>query len=324
MNERSKNDITPQTPYMMPIPVSLDFNYPYVLPFPPMAESLGQQSASTNEAGTLNPLSMNSPFNNQFMFSQFPTFAPLNFSMNNVPIYHPFQTAPIPHLIHGYQNNMNLSNEPESNNTVGRVNRPRNKKTPKERPDYEPCCAKNKKTGKPCRNPALMEYIGEKPQYCAEHIETDANSIYCKCKSNFGKEIGDGKRCKEVVLKEFMFCSKHLKYHYCDLQTDPSALPEVRSKLARCKELYNKLSQEIQIVRHSNQILFYRKSKLLPKYEKMAQDLEECVDTLEQLQASPIKEHAKQDTGNAPKQENLSVDLTTNFKSSSNMIQKAF
>lgn len=80
--------------------------------------------------------------------------------------------------------------------------------------------------------------------YCAEHIEQDPDSLYCKCKAPFRNKPGDNKvrrlvsrlcvvscrvaptrvvgsrvthrvglcvlqRCKEVVLKDFEFCYKH-------------------------------------------------------------------------------------------------------------------
>eukprot|EP00792_Barthelona_sp_PAP020_P005086 TRINITY_DN2489_c0_g2_i1.p1 TRINITY_DN2489_c0_g2~~TRINITY_DN2489_c0_g2_i1.p1 ORF type:complete len:316 (-),score=73.44 TRINITY_DN2489_c0_g2_i1:157-1077(-) len=289
------NSAAPNTPFVIPTTFPFDYSnhgFPIVLPyaqFSPFPDSSDASSVSSTDSPVGNAQSMNSQMNNPFFYSQF-GFQPIPFGFpGQYPFFPSFQVAPV-HNHNAYPNNS--TSIEKSMSKISEKNKA--KKSHRDRPDYQPCCAKNKKTGKPCRNPALMEYIGEKPEYCAEHIESDPSSIYCKCRSNFGKEIGDGKRCKEVVLKEFMFCSKHLKYHYCDLQTDPSALPEVRSKLARCKELYNKLSQEIQIVRHSNQILFYRKSKLLPKYEKLCNDLQECVDRLEQLQASPIKVNEKE------------------------------
>lgn len=71
--------------------------------------------------------------------------------------------------------------------------------------------------------------LGDQPVYCAEHIEQDPNSIYCKCRAPYQNEPGDKKvdsfflerlspssyslpsiqRCKEIVLKEFEYCYKH-------------------------------------------------------------------------------------------------------------------
>jgi len=79
------------------------------------------------------------------------------------------------------------------------------------------CKGRNRKKGIQCRNAALMEYIGPRPIYCAEHIELDPLSLYEKCKSPYQKERGDGKGCKEVVLKEFGLCYKH----FSDLINDP-------------------------------------------------------------------------------------------------------
>ena len=81
-----------------------------------------------------------------------------------------------------------------------------------------------------------MEFVGPRPVYCAEHIELDPSSIYCKCTSPYNKETGDGKSCKEVVLKEFQRCYKHFEDHLNELPEE-SALPVAKQELERVKEL---------------------------------------------------------------------------------------
>jgi len=61
------------------------------------------------------------------------------------------------------------------------------------------CAGINRKKNCQCKNAALMEYIGPKPIYCAEHIELDPNTLYEKCKSSYYKTPGDRKCCKEVT-----------------------------------------------------------------------------------------------------------------------------
>lgn len=79
------------------------------------------------------------------------------------------------------------------------------------------CKGRNRKKGTQCRNAALMEYMGPRPIYCAEHIELDPKSLYEKCKAGYQKEPGDSKGCKEVVLKEFGVCYKHYSDTTADL-----------------------------------------------------------------------------------------------------------
>jgi hypothetical protein len=55
------------------------------------------------------------------------------------------------------------------------------------------CMGVNRKKRIRCRNPALMEYIGPRPLYCAEHISLDTNCLYHKCPSSYQKTPGDGK-----------------------------------------------------------------------------------------------------------------------------------
>jgi len=80
---------------------------------------------------------------------------------------------------------------------------PSKRNTRKVRPKVIPekgaiqCKGTNRKKNKRCRNAALMEFIGPRPIYCAEHIHLDPECLYTKCKSVYQKVPGD----KKVVEK---------------------------------------------------------------------------------------------------------------------------
>merc|ERR1712137_1385425 len=138
------------------------------------------------------------------------------------------------------------------------------------------CMGKNLKKGTQCKNAALMEFFGPRPIYCAEHIELDPNSIYCKCLSPYNKEPGDKKGCKEVVLKEFSFCYKHFEFRLESYST-PSAILSAKKDLARVSELLEKLELEASIAKKQRHDLFQRKNKLIPKFVAMKKALEEFI-----------------------------------------------
>lgn len=134
------------------------------------------------------------------------------------------------------------------------------------------CIGKNRKMGTRCRNAALMEYIGPAPLYCAEHIELDPDSLYCKCKSSWHKSIGDGKRCKEVVLKEFAMCHKHIK-DVLDLLNNKEGFDTVAKYLDRASKLLANLETEASGAKKTDADLFQRKNKLIPKFHEMRQHI---------------------------------------------------
>lgn len=130
------------------------------------------------------------------------------------------------------------------------------------------CAGRNRKKGTQCRNAALMEHIGPKPIYCAEHIELDPQSLYEKCKAGYQKERGDGKNCKEVVLKEFGLCYKH----FPDLLTNmiqEDRLDKVRHTAVRVGELLAQLEHEAAVAKKTDADLYQRKNKLIPKFQEM-------------------------------------------------------
>jgi hypothetical protein len=142
------------------------------------------------------------------------------------------------------------------------------------------CKGRNRKKGIQCRNAALMEYIGPRPIYCAEHIELDPKSLYEKCKSPYQKEVGDGKGCKEVVLKEFGFCYKH----FCDLLNDlitKGNFEMVHSLSQRVTELLNQLEREAAAAKKKDGDLYQRKNKLIPKFQEMNKLISRVIEEIQ-------------------------------------------
>jgi len=130
------------------------------------------------------------------------------------------------------------------------------------------CKGRNRKKGTQCRNAALMEYIGPRPIYCAEHIELDPKSLYEKCKSSYQKDPGDNKGCKEVVLKEFGVCYKH----YTDLVSEMIENREydrIRKHSDRITELLAQLERDAAAAKKKDGDLYQRKNKLIPKFQEM-------------------------------------------------------
>jgi len=88
-----------------------------------------------------------------------------------------------------------------------------------------------------------MEFIGPRPQYCAEHIQLDPECLYMKCSSNYQKTPGDKKGCHEVVLKEFGLCHKHYKDH-TENMIGIEGLTIAQQKLERVNEILSQLEVE--------------------------------------------------------------------------------
>jgi len=130
------------------------------------------------------------------------------------------------------------------------------------------CKGTNRKRGAQCRNAALMEYIGPRPIYCAEHIELDPESLYEKCKSPYQKEPGDNKGCKEVVLKEFGICYKHY-IDVVNVMLRECDLVRAHHDLKRICELLTQLEREAAAAKKKDGDLYQRKNKLIPKFLEM-------------------------------------------------------
>eukprot|EP00298_Acanthocystis_sp_HF-20_P009713 c18461_g1_i2.p1 GENE.c18461_g1_i2~~c18461_g1_i2.p1 ORF type:complete len:403 (-),score=86.54 c18461_g1_i2:189-1376(-) len=135
---------------------------------------------------------------------------------------------------------------------------------------YNQCCGVNHRTKRRCGNTCLMDYIGPRPVYCAEHIHLDPDCWYQKCAvSSFDCKQ---KSCKEVVLKEFGVCYKHLPgLLEVDerFTTNPSAVQNAKVILKRVTDLANQIRKEANAARAHNQELFQRKAKLVTKYHAM-------------------------------------------------------
>jgi hypothetical protein len=152
----------------------------------------------------------------------------------------------------------------------GKHQRPKRQTRPKvvEAKGAVQCKGKNRKKSAQCRNAALMEYIGPRPIYCAEHIELDPNSLYEKCKSSYQKEVGDKKGCKEVVLKEFGYCYKH----FGDIlrqMLQARDIEKIRKHYDRICELLAQLERDAAAAKKKDGDLFQRKNKLIPKFQEM-------------------------------------------------------
>jgi len=142
------------------------------------------------------------------------------------------------------------------------------------------CKGKNRKKGTQCRNAALMEYIGPRPAYCAEHIELDPKSLYEKCKSSYQKDPGDNKGCKEVVLKEFGLCYKHYS-DYIGQVVRAGELEKARKQRERVTDLLAQLEREAASAKKKDGDLYQRKNKLIPKFQEMKRIIMKAVETIE-------------------------------------------
>jgi len=115
-----------------------------------------------------------------------------------------------------------------------------------------------------------MEYIGPRPLYCAEHITLDPESLYGKCTSAFHKIPGDGKGCREVVLKELSYCHKHYSQGV-DVMLDGTdeGANKAQSHFHRISSLLQQLEAEALAAKRTDPDLFQRKHKLIPKFMDM-------------------------------------------------------
>jgi len=161
------------------------------------------------------------------------------------------------------------------------------------------CKGKNRKKGTQCRNAALMEYIGPRPAYCAEHIELDPKSLYEKCKSSYQKDPGDNKGCKEVVLKEFGLCYKHYP-DYIGQVVRAGDLEKARKQKERVTDLLAQLEREAAAAKKKDGDLYQRKNKLIPKFQEMKRIIFKAVDTIEGI--SPKSENGSESLQSAPMQ----------------------
>lgn len=142
------------------------------------------------------------------------------------------------------------------------------------------CKGYNRKKKTQCKNAALMEYIGPRPLYCAEHIDLDPDCLYTKCKSPFNKTREDEKGCREVVLKEFTFCHKHYYLAVEEMATKGEEGRKIaESRLERAKTLLKNLETEAIKAKRTDPDLFQRKHKLIPKFHQIIRTLQKFLQT---------------------------------------------
>lgn len=147
------------------------------------------------------------------------------------------------------------------------------------------CQGFNRKKNIRCRNAALMEFMGPRPMYCAEHIHLDPTCLYTKCRSSFHSSPDDGKGCREVVLKEFGFCHKHFDQFLSPL-SGAEGVHQATDCLNRVEDCLYRLSVEAQAAKKVDPDLFQRKHKLIPKFVQMKNCLTRHLTAVSALPAS--------------------------------------
>jgi hypothetical protein len=215
-----------------------------------------------------------------------PQFSPNHFGTNPIPDLQQLATPQLYQLFAQFQqiikNQSDEINDDKKRKPIKPVVRRVRQTRPKvvEAKGGVQCKGKNRKKGMQCRNAALMEYIGPRPAYCAEHIELDSKSLYEKCKSSYQKEVGDNKGCKEVVLKEFGVCYKH----YTDLILElgnKKDFDTIRKHQERIIELLSQLEREASAAKKKDGDLYQRKNKLIPKFQEMRKIIFKAVEALD-------------------------------------------
>jgi hypothetical protein len=151
------------------------------------------------------------------------------------------------------------------------------------------CKGRNRKKGTQCRNAALMEYIGPRPIYCAEHIELDPKSLYEKCKSSYQKEPGDNKGCKEVVLKEFGVCYKHYADFIQEVM-ETRDFEKIRRHADRISDLLSQLEKDAAAAKKKDGDLYQRKNKLIPKFQEMKKLVSRALESVDAFRHKDLPE----------------------------------
>lgn len=229
------------------------------------------------------------PFATQTPFYQTTQMnVPVNSSSQMNPAMATYANVPLFQLFSQFQQYLKSQTEETDEKKNKKAPRPFVKRVRQTRPKVVEskgavqCKGKNRKKGSQCRNAALMEYIGPRPIYCAEHIELDPKSLYMKCKSSYQKEPGDKKGCKEVVLKEFGVCYKH----YADTLNEMLKAQQfdiIRQQNVRISELLNQLEKEAATAKKKDGDLYQRKNKLIPKFQEMKNLSTKAVEAIENL-----------------------------------------
>lgn len=136
------------------------------------------------------------------------------------------------------------------------------------------CIGSSRKTRKQCRNAALKEYIGKRPLYCAAHIMLDPDSLYTRCKYNVGRP------CCETILKEFVYCFKHVSMLIDqEVARGSEGLQNLRQLYVRCSELFNGLEADTHDPNGPEPVELgdQRKKKLARKFKIMRKALKDVL-----------------------------------------------
>lgn len=149
-----------------------------------------------------------------------------------------------------------------------------------------PCKGYNQQKKAPCGNCALKEFIGTQPLYCAEHISLDPEGAYKKCAVREPCASGNGtKVCKEVVLKEFGICYKHIHLRLETMLETEEGKETMRQWLVRIREIVLQLNAEARANKKVATDLYERKLKLIPKYTKMRKTIDSVLQGVPPLEA---------------------------------------
>jgi len=132
------------------------------------------------------------------------------------------------------------------------------------------------------------------------------------------RKIGDGKGCKEVVLKEFGLCYKHYGDVIAEILETNDYQRALRD-LQRTNELLAQLERDAASAKKKDGDLYQRKNKLIPKFQEMKKILSRAVAQLRPSNVEIPQELFSQDQQSldiltAPAQDlvlNLPEDLKT-------------
>jgi len=158
------------------------------------------------------------------------------------------------------------------------------------------CLGYNRKKKCRCGNAALMEFFGPPPDYCAEHIHLDTESLYCKCRATrnitkSGSSAVTNRGCREVVLKQFGFCHKHFN-NLTQFLVGPSGIEYGQLKLQRVNELLMLLEKEALQAKQIDGDMFQRKTKIIPKFKELRSVILLRIEELQrQQQLQPFHPH---------------------------------
>jgi hypothetical protein len=144
------------------------------------------------------------------------------------------------------------------------------------------CEGINRKLGTRCRNAALKDLDAGESRYCAEHIDLNPHSLHQKCASLYQKEPGDAKPCKEIVLKEVLFCYKHFEHFVLKDLLEQGNFDGLQRFNALITPLVQQLEEHVEAAKTSDMDRYQRKKKLLNKYLSIRDQIHRAMALLRQ------------------------------------------